>query len=331
MNPSRRVRLGFQLLGIIAVIGTVGFMIIDGASVFDAFYMVVITITTVGFSEVFDMSTIGRMWAVLLIVAGLGAALYTATAEVEYLVDLGAVRRRSKILKNIEEMSGHVIVCGFGRVGRAVVNTLISTGSEIVVVERNPERVKAAEELGHATIAGDATSNEILTRAGIGRAEVVIACVDADSDNLVIALSSKSIRPELRVVCRAHDTESERKLLLAGADGVVAPQAVGAERLAALAVQPELAQIFDVIVNGKPVEFHVEELDVRPGSVVDGRSLRESGIREDTGALVLAVEEQKMTMKVNPEPDHVLHAGDRIVLVGTEAQVDRAARFFGAQ
>lgn len=330
MNPSRKVKLGLQILGIIVVVGTVGFMIIDRAGVFDAFYMVVITITTVGFTEVFDMSTIGRLWAVLLIIAGLGAALYTATAEVEYLVDLGAVRRRSKILKKIEEMSGHVIVCGFGRVGRAVASTLLSTGSEIVVIEKDVERVKSADELGYPSVAGDATLNEILTKAGIARAQVVIACVDADSDNLVIALSSKSIRPDLRVICRAHDTESERKLLLAGADGVVAPQAVGAERLAALAVQPELAQIFDVIVNGRPVEFHVEELDVQPGCIVDGRSLRDSGIREDTGALVLAVEEQKQTMKVNPEPDLVLHAGDRIVLVGTEEQVDRAARFFGA-
>jgi len=329
MNPARRVRLGLGVLAVIIVVGAVGFMVIDGAALFDAFYMVAITITTVGFAEIFELSDLGRMWAVLLIFAGFGAAIYTATAEVEYLVDLGAVRRRSGILKKIEDMSEHIIVCGFGRVGRAVTTTLVAAGSQVVVVDQDEERVRRADEAGFLTVGGDATHNEVLESAGVRKAEVVIACVDSDSDNLVIALSVKSIRPDLRVICRAHDPASERKLKLAGADGVVAPQAVGAERLAAMAVQPELAQIFDVVVNGRPVEFHVEELDVQTGSRVDGVSLRDSGIREDTGAMVLAVEDQKIEMTVNPSPDLVLHAGDRIVLVGTETQVEKASHYLG--
>ncbi len=329
MNPSRRVRLGLQILAVTVFVGAFGFMIIDGASFFDAFYMVTITITTVGFGEVFELSTLGRMWAILLVFAGLGAAIYTATAQVEYLIDLGAVRRRSKILKKIDDLNGHVIVCGYGRVGRAVAKNLVEAGTDVVVVEQDEDRLRWAEEAGHLAVFGDATHNDVMSDAGVERAEAVIACVDSDSDNLVIALSTKSIRPDLRVICRAHDAESERKLRLAGADGVVAPQAVGAERLAAMAVQPELAQIFDVVVNGRPVEFHVEELDVQPGCRVDGLSIRDSGIREDTGALVLAVEDQKVAMTVNPQPDLVLHAGDRLVLVGTEEQVERAARYLG--
>lgn len=326
MSPLRRVRLGLLLLGIILVVGTIGFVVIDGANVFDAFYMVAITVTTVGFQEVFELSTPGRVWAIVIIASGFGIAFYTATATIEYLVDLGEFRHRNRMLKRINAMSGHVIVCGFGRVGRAIYANLDAAGSDLVVIERHDESSALAEGMGASVVHGDATHDDILESAGVERASALIACVDTDSDNLVIALSAKSIKPGLRVICRATEIESERKLLLAGADAVVTPQAVGAERLAALAVQPELAQIFDVVVNGRPVEFHVEELDVQPGCVVDGQSIRDCGIRQDSGATILAVEDQKVEMKVNPDPGQVLVAGDRLVVVGTKEQVDRAAQ-----
>ena len=188
-----------------------------------------------------------------------------------------------------------------------------------------------AREKGVLVIHGDATHNDILAEAGVALASVLIACVDTDSDNLVIALSTKSIRPDLRVICRATEPESERKLRLAGADGVVAPQAVGAERLAALALQPELAQIFDVVVGGQPVEFHVEELDVTPGCSVEGQTLRDCGIRQESGASVIAIEDQKVAIQVNPDPDTMLKAGDRVVLVGTKDQVERAAKLLSSR
>jgi len=290
---------------------------------------VAITITTVGFAEIFELSTMGRIWAMLIVVFGFGFAFYTALAGIEYVFDMGEVRRKNRMQKEIDQLSGHVIVCGYGRVGRSTANYLIGAESSVVVIDINPDRADRAREAGIPVVEGDATHNDTLSLAGVDSAEVVIACVDADSDNLVIALSVKAIRQDLRVLCRATDAESERKLLLAGADGVVAPQHVGAERLAAMAVQPELAQIFDVVVGGRPVEFHVEEVDVQPGCAVDGKTIRDSGIRQESGALVLAVEDQKVSMLVNPGPDLRLKSGDRLVLVGTKDQVTSAASLLG--
>ncbi len=197
----------------------------------------------------------------------------------------------------------------------------------MVVIESNPDRVAAAEAAGALVIAGDATHNSVLELAGVHEADALVACVADDSDNLVIALSTKTLRPELRVVCRASDPESEGKLRLAGADAVVAPQAVGAERLALMAREPELAQIFDVIVGGSPVEFHVEELQVTPSCKVAGQTIGNSKIREESGAIVVAVEEPEGEVKVNPDPGTKIRIGERLVVVGTREQVEAAARY----
>lgn len=222
-------------------------------------------------------------------------------------------------------LSNHIIVCGWGRVGRGTWKELLAKRQTAVIIESLPERVETAEAAGALVIQGDATHNDVLELAGIHSAQSLIACVADDSDNLVIALSAKALRPELRVVCRATEPESERKLLLAGADAVVVPQGVGSERLALMAIQPEVAQIFDVVVGGRPLEFHVEEMDIPEGCRVAGLTIEESRIRAETGATVLGVEKQKEEMVVNPKADHRLNVGDRIVVVGTKAQVARAA------
>jgi voltage-gated potassium channel len=326
VTALRRVQIGLVVLGVLIAAGTAGFVIIEHAPVFDSFYMVITTITTVGFGEIFKLSDPGRAWALLLIAIGFGATFYTAGAAIEYLIDLSEVRRWNRVSREISQISGHVIICGFGRVGRATLAILADHDTEVVVIDRDPERADRALSMGIPVLRGDATHNDVLIDAGLERATALIACVDTDSDNLVIALSAKSIRPGVRVVARASELESERKLRLAGADGVVAPQAVGGERLAALAIHPELAQIFDIVVNGKPIEFHVDELDIMAKCAVDGMTLRESGIREQTGALVLAVEDQGVNLVLNPGPDVLLHQGDRLVVVGTKEQVDSAAR-----
>ena len=310
---------------VVVAVGTTGYILIEGVSLFDALYMVVITITTVGFEEVFQLSTAGQMWTLALIGVGIGVALYTAAALIEYLIDLREVQKRIRMRKLVAKKSDHVIVCGFGRVGNGTWAALTERGNQVVVIDSDAVRAEEAQEAGAAVIRGDATHNHTLEEAGISNARAVVACVTDDSDNLVIALSVKALRPDLRVVCRATELESERKLRLAGADAVVAPQAVGAERLALMAVQPEIAQIFDVVLHGSPIEFHIEELDVDSACVVAGKTIKESGIREQSGALILAVEAEEKATLVNPGADVRLDVGDRLVLVGTRDQVAKAA------
>ncbi len=325
MSRRRQIVFGVGLLAIVVVLGTIGYMLIEGVGLFDALYMVAITVSTVGFQEEFPLSAAGKVWTVLIIGMGIGVVLYTAAASIEYLVDLGEGRRRRKMQRDVARLSDHVIVCGWGRVGRGTWTTLRERGVPVVIIEADADRADAARSAGALVIQGDATHNDVLELAGIHSAESVIACVADDSDNLVIALSVKALRPELRVICRAVELESERKLRLAGADAVVAPQAVGAERLATIALQPELAQIFDIVVRGSPVEFRVEELDIAPECEMVGHTIRESGLRQDSGALILALEGSGETLVINPGPDQRLNAGDRLVVVGTKEQVNKAA------
>ncbi len=327
MNLLHRIRVGLAILGVVIVVGTTGYVLIEGAPLLDALYMVLITITTVGYGEVIDLSSVGRLWTLGVLVIGFGVALYTAATTIEYLIELSSVRTRRRMERQAARLSGHTIVCGFGRVGSGTWRALRDQGIDVVVIESDPERVAAAEASGALVITGDATHNHVLELAGIHEADALIACVSDDSDNLVIALSSKALRPELRVVCRASDPESEGKLRLAGADAVVAPQAVGAERLALMAREPELAQIFDVVVAGSPVEFHVEELQVTPNCSVAGQTIENSKIREKSGAIVVAVEEPGGSVKVNPDPGTPIRVGERLVVVGTRAQVEAAARY----
>lgn len=325
MRLRRQIIFGLGLLAVVVVVGTLGYMIIEGVGLLQAFYMVAITVSTVGFGEEFPLSSAGQVWTIIIIVMGIGVALYTAGASIEYVVDLGEVRRKRKMERDVSKLDDHIILCGFGRVGRGTWRTLRGSEIPVVVIEATPDRTEAARSAGALVIQGDATHNDVLELAGIERARALIACVADDSDNLVIALSAKSMRPELRVICRATELESERKLRLAGADAVVAPQAVGAERLAMMALQPELAQIFDIVVNGSPVEFRVEELDVDADCGLAGKTIGESNLRQESGALILAVEGGPEAIVVNPGPDLRLAAGDRLVVVGTKEQVDRAA------
>jgi voltage-gated potassium channel len=173
-------------------------------------------------------------------------------------------------------------------------------------------------------IDGDATHNVTLEQANIGKARALVACVTDDSDNLVIVLSARSLAPDLHIVSRASELEWEDKLRLAGADRVVAPQVVGSERLAAMAVERNLADVFDVVVGGRTLEFVVEEVVVARDSALAGSTLKNTSLRETSGATVLAVEDKRRKMLMTPSPDHVLDVGDTVILVGTPDQVEAA-------
>ena len=329
MKPSTRIWVGAAFLGLVVVVGTIGYVVIDGASWFDAFYMVLITVSTVGFGEVFVLGTLGRVWTVVIMLAGVGVLLYTSFAIFEFLLDVGARRWRKRTLRQVSALSDHVILCGFGRVGSGVFENLRRRHVPVVVVERDERAIEAAEEAGALVVEGDATHNHVLEDAGIQRARAVVASVTNDSDNLVIVLSARSLRPDVRIVSRASELEAEDKLRMAGADRVVAPQVVGSERLASLAVQPELSEFIDLVVAGREVEFVIEEIVVSDGSRVAGRTLRDSRIREESGALILAVQTRGGQRTVNPAPDHLFDPGTVVVAVGSRSQVNAAASLLG--
>ena len=322
MSPNSRVRIGASLLGSIVVGGTIGYVIIEGVSWFDSFYMVVVTITTVGFSEVIELSTVGRSMTIGLMLIGVGAAVYTVGAALEMAIENLGERRTVRMSRVIDSLSDHYIVCGFGKVGSATWDYIHRRTEKVVVIENNPDLAENARSEGAMVVEGDATHNDILESAGIRRARSLIACVRDDSDNLVIVLSAKSIQPDLLVISRATEPESVGKLGLAGADRIVSPQTVGARRIAAMALDPNLARFVDLVVEGDTVELRIEQVTIPVGSPLAGSTLRTSRIRERSGATIVAIEAGANGVQLNPDPDRELTQGDVLVALGTHEHID---------
>ncbi len=322
MSAVSRVRIGAAFLALIVVAGTFGYVVIEGVSWFDSFYMVIVTITTVGYSEVIDLSSVGRALTIALMLIGVGTAVYTAGAALEMALENLGDRRTRRMSRLIDNLTNHYIICGFGKVGSATWEHIHRRSENVVVIESNPSLADAARAEGALVVEGDATRNEVLESAGIKRARSLIACVRDDSDNLVIVLSAKSIRQDLLVISRATEPESEGKLKLAGADRIVSPQTVGARRIAAMALDPSLARFVDLVVEGDLVELEIEQLIVPDESPLDGSTLRESRIRELSGATILAIEASRDGVNLNPDPDRLLTGGDVLVAIGTRIHID---------
>jgi voltage-gated potassium channel len=322
MTSVGRIRIGAAILASVVVLGTLGFVVVEHASLLEALYMVVITISTVGFREVVDLSTAGRILTMVLIVVGVGTLFFTAAAVLEMAVENISERRRTQVERRTAHLVDHTIICGWGRVGRGVWEIHRERSVPCAVIERDPSTADAARHAGALVVEGDATQDETLERAGVLRAAALVAAVNSDSDNLVIVLSAKALRRDLLVVSRASDMEAEHKLLLAGANQAVSPQSVGARRLASLVIQPELTDFIDLVARKGPVEYRVQRVPVNEGCGIASLTLREAEIRTRSGAMVLAVESGG-ELRFNPDPDVILAPGDVLVGVGLPGQLQR--------
>lgn len=324
MTTKSRVVAGVTGLISLIVLGTVGYVVIEDAPAFEALWMVMLTITTVGYSLPFPLSKAGEAFTIAVMVIGVGLLFYTAGAVIEQLFVLRGERRTGRVMRMVTHMRDHVILCGLGRVGTGTLRALEVRGVDVVVIENNSAAAQSARDDGMLVIDGDATHNDALQAAGIHRARALVACVTDDADNLVIVLSARSLAPDLHIVSRASEIEWEEKLRMAGADRVVAPQVVGSERLAAMAVERNLADVFDIVVDGRALEFVVEEVVVSELSPLAGCTIRETAMREKSGAMILAVEDSKRHTLATPTPDHIVEAGALVILVGTPDQVETA-------
>jgi len=324
-DPFRRVRIGLVALALVLVVGTVGFLLF-GFGPLDALFQTVITITTVGFNSPHPLDAGSKAFTIVLILVGVGTALYTFSAVLELLIE-GHMRdlvRRRRMERDIDRMSEHVIVCGWGRVGREVAQFLANAGRDVVVVDRDPERLR---QVPFASVAGDVTDDEILHLAGIDRAATLVAALDTDADNLYVTVASKSMRPDIQIIARARNESSEPKLVRAGADRVVNPQQLGGDRMAAFVVQPHVVDFVDVVMHDGTLEFRLEELAVSATSPLAGNSLRSAHLRDRTGALVLAIRRPDGSFVTNPSPESVIEAGDVLISVGTAEQLGALAEY----
>ncbi|HEX3332939.1 MAG TPA: potassium channel protein [Acidimicrobiales bacterium] len=310
---------------LVLVAGTAGYLLL-GFDFFDSLYQTVTTVTTVGFTSSRPLGIGSKIFTIALIMVGVGTALYTFSAVLELLIE-GHMRdlvRRRKMDRNIARMSGHIIVCGWGRVGRKVAGFLIRAGRQVVVIDRDPSRL---DEVPYPTVAGDVTEDETLSQAGIERAAALVAALDTDADNLFVTVAAKSMRPDLQIIARARSESSEPKLFRAGADRVVNPQQLGGDRMGSFVTQPHVVDFVDVVMHDGTLEFRLEELTVSAQSFLSGSTIRATQLRDRTGALVLAIRRSGGVFVTNPSPEDVIEAGDILISVGTADQLTALAEF----
>lgn len=307
----------------VMVFGTFGYWAF-GFSLLDAMYQTITTITTVGFRELEEFGTAEKWFTMVLIVVGVSTVLYSFTLVVQTVVE-GQLREfvgRRRMDRQIKNMSGHTIVCGWGRVGAAVAHDLERAGKGVVVIDADPDRVR---NVPYPTVLGDATRDEVLREAGIERARSLIAALDGDAANLFVTLSGRDLVPELFIVARARADESVTKLEHAGADRVVNPQELGAARMASFVASPNVAEFVDVVMHERSLEFRMQEFDIQQGSPIAGKTLRQANIRETSGALVLALRDPNGTFTTNPKGDARMEHHHVVIAVGTDEDLARMA------
>ncbi len=314
-TTAQRLRIALLLVVGVTIFGTVGYLTF-GFSFVDALYQTITTITTVGFRELAEFGTAEKVFTMVLIVVGVSTVLYSFTLVVQLIVEgeMSELVGRRRMDRTINKMSGHTIVCGWGRVGKAVAHDLHAEGQGVVIIEQDEERVRDA---AYPAVIGDATSNETLRAAGIERARALVAALDADAENMFVTLSGRDLRPDLFIVARARGHESIIKLEHAGADRVVNPQELGAGRMASFVSSPHVAEFFDVVMHDRSLEFRIREFTIQTPSPLAGKSLNEANLNEISGALVLALRAPDGTFTTNPTGETRLTDGHVIIAIGT--------------
>jgi len=311
---------------VVLIVGTVGFTVMFGVDVLQALYDTATTVTTIGFAQQ-PKSTPEKIFSILLILAGVGTVLYAFSVVLEAIIEgeLGDLFGRRRMERKIAGMDGHVIVCGWGRVGKAIADNL-GEHQEVVIVDNDATRLA---DVPFPTVLGDATDDAVLERAGIQRCRALVASVTSDADNLYLTLSGRTLRPDLFIVSRARITTSEDKLLRAGANRVVNPQAIGGARMAAFVLQPHVTEFLDVVMHGGDIEYRLEEVQLPAGSPIAGQTLRDAHVRDRTGALVLALRLPNGGFTTNPPPESVMEAGHILIAIGTTAQLTALENLVG--
>jgi len=321
MNSLRRLIWSIGALVAIVVIGVIGYMVIEGWAFLDALYMTITTITTVGFREVHPLSDAGRIFSIIIIIGGVGGALYVLTNIMGYILEgqFGITMGRRRMKNRIARLKEHFILCGYGRVGQAIAQTFSEEEVPFVIIANNEEHIARADKEGYLCIFGDATSDEVLKEAGIERAHGLVSAVGSDTDNTFITLSARELRPNLFIEARSSSPESESKLRRAGADRTISPYAIGGRRMAMLALRPAVVDFIDTVAYGRGRELELENVDVGSGSSLVGQTMEQA--RSQNGIIVLAMRKKRGKLVANPPGEEIIEDGDRLIVIGTKGRL----------
>jgi voltage-gated potassium channel len=293
----------------------------------DALYMTVITLSTVGFKEVHELSDPGKVFTIFLIIGGVGVMFYSLGTIFQYFIEgqLTDIFEGRRMKEGIAKLKDHIIICGYGQVGREVALTFKGEGVPFVVIDQNQEAIAKADKDGHLYIQGNATRDDTLDEAGIQRARGLVAAVGSDADNIFITLSARGLRSDLLIIARAFAEESESKLKRAGADRVILPLRLGGRRLAMVALHPLVIDFVETTMHSRERDFVLEDVSIASGSPLAGMTIKQ-GQETSGGAVILAVKKKGGNLLANPPQETLLEVGDEVVVMGTKQQLSSFER-----
>jgi voltage-gated potassium channel len=323
--PTKKLRIAILALISIFVIGTSGFHFIEGWSLTESLYTTVITLSTVGYGDFYPETAGGRFFTVILVIFGVGTMLYTIGLLTETMVEarFRSLMGRGKLEKMINKLNRHYIICGCGRIGYLICKELSQEKIDFVVIDDNPEIIQRIEDEGFIYYKGDVTQDKTLIAAGIKRARGIVCALPSDAQNLYVILTAKELNPDIYVLSRSEEIESERRLLRAGADRVISPYVLGGMRMAMAISRPAMLDFIEITTRRQSLELRMDEIDICEGSPVIEKSLEESEIRQRYGLIIVAVKKDSGQMIFNPPATYVISRGDKLIALGEDDNVTR--------
>lgn len=319
------LKIALMILVTLVLAGTMGFHFIEGWNVLESFYTTVMTLTTIGYGDFAPKTHGGMLFTVLLVIFGVGTMLYTVGLVAQIMVEgrLTMLLGRGKMEKTIDKMKNHYIVCGCGRIGYLICRELAAEKVDFVVVDNNPEVIQKIGEEGFVYFRGDAIHDKCLIGAGIKRAKGIVCVLPSDAQNLYVILTAKELNPDIWILSRSEEEESEHRLLRAGANRVMSPYTLGGTRMAMAILRPAMLDFIEITTRRQSLELRMDELEICDGSPLNGKSLEDSEIRQRYGLIIVAVKKDSGKMIFNPVANYVIQKGDKLIALGEDENVSK--------
>ncbi len=322
MDPVRHLKVSLLVLTLLVTAGTVGYITIEGWRPLDALYMTIITLGTVGFKEVHDLSDAGKLFTIALIIVGVSVLGYIvgSLAQIMFEGQFQRIIGRKKVENRIRSLKNHYIICGYGRIGSLICKEFAAKPLPFVVVEKDPQIAERLSDV-YLVIHGDATADETLLHAGIREAKGLITAVTSDTENVYITLTARGLNPDLYILARSGEEGSELKLQRAGANKVISPYTIGGNRMAQAILRPNVVDFIEIATGRGHLELQMEEIEIPSHSAFVGENLVTSGFRRETGVIIVGIKKKNGKMVFNPEPKSTLEEKDTLIVLGQPTAV----------
>jgi voltage-gated potassium channel len=331
--PLRRFIYPLAAILATVLLGMIGYRELEGWSWFDGLYMTVITLATIGYGETHPLTPAGRAFTIILIVVGVTVFGFLISRLTQAVVEteIAAVLGRRRLFKDISQLKDHYILCGAGRVGGRVIDELKTKGVDYIVIERDEAVAEKLLTRGNLVLIGDATDETVLEGARVRSAKALITTASTDPENVYITLTARGLNPDLYIVTRANDQAAERQLLRAGANKVISPVLIGSHRMAQAALSPAVADFLELTTMTESLDLYFEQVPIARGSLLDGKQIKDSRIRSEHNAMIVAITPLEGEMIFNPNGEQTLRAGDMLIAIGTRAGLRKLAEIAGAR